>query len=396
MEQPTAINTDVLILGGGPAGLMCASQAAEKGRSVIVLDRSSKLGTKLLISGGGKCNFTNRHCSADNYISSNPHFVKSALAQFSNADFIDMIEQHNIGYEEREFGRLFCRHSARDLLDMLIKQCNRHNVEFLLQVEVKSIENFHGFVVHTNKGDITARALVVATGGLTWPQIGATDLGYRIARQLGHRVVACRPGLVPLRYDEDDLQAWGNLTGITVEAVVRCKKQSFRENILFTHNGLSGPAILQISSYYKEGDQIEINWLPDLDVYQFLLGQKQYNGSAMIKRVLAPYLPNRILQQWSQSYFPTKTLAECSLEQIQQASDSLNRQPFRPRTTEGFNKAEVTVGGVSTEDISSKTMQSRIIADLYFVGEVLDVTGQLGGYNLQWAWSSGAAAGRAL
>ncbi len=387
---------DIIILGGGAAGLMCASQAARRGRKVVVVDRARRLGTKILLSGGGKCNFTNRQCSAENYISENPHFCKSALSQFGPADFLAQLEQHYIAYEERQHGQLFCRRSAEDILQMLIEPCREHPVTFLLECAVHSMQKEERFIIRTDKGILTADSLVVATGGLSYPQAGAGDLGYQVARQFGLAVTPCRPGLVPLLYNPSQQSILAEMTGISVEAAVTCRKKQFRENILFTHTGLSGPAILQISNYWQPGDTISINWLPEIDVYKMLLDRKETGGAITSKSILSHYLPSRLVRLWSQPYFPEIPLAQCTISQLRQAADSINRWPFQPGGTEGYAKAEVTLGGIDTGELSSKTLEAKKVKGLYFIGEVLDVTGQLGGYNLQWAWSSGLAAGCAV
>lgn len=387
---------DVIILGGGAAGLMCAQQAGRRGRRVVVVDRAKRLGTKILLSGGGKCNFTNRQCSAENYISSNPHFCKSALAQFGPGDFLDLAGQYHIAYEERDHGQLFYRRSAEDIVQMLIELCRQHQVNFLLECAVHSITKEKQFIITTNQGTITAESLVVATGGLSYPQTGAGDLGYQVARQFGLAVTPCQPGLVPLLYHPVKQSILAELTGISVEAAVTCRNKAFRENILFTHTGLSGPAILQISNYWLPGNTITIDWLPEIDVYQLLLDRKQTSGSAAIPGILSHCLPSRLVRLWSQPFFPEIPLAQCTIPQLRRAADSINRWPFQPGGTEGYAKAEVTLGGIDTGELSSKTLEAKRVKGLYFIGEVLDVTGQLGGYNLQWAWSSGYAAGCAV
>jgi predicted Rossmann fold flavoprotein len=391
-----ATNTDVIIIGGGAAGLMCAAEAAQRGRRVAVLDHGHRPGRKILLAGGGKCNFTNRTCTAENFISNNPHFCKSALAQYSAADFLAQVEAHGIAYEERDHGRLFCLHSAGDLVEMLTEPCRQHAVTFQMKGTIDSIQKEDRFIVSTAGGTLTADSLVIATGGLSYPQAGASDWGYQLARQFGLAISPCRPGLVPLLYPRQDQDTLAELTGIALEATVTCRKKQFTENILFTHSSLSGPAILQVSNYWLPGDAITINWLPGTDVYQILMDQKQSSGASIIKGVLAHYLPNRMTRQWSQRYFPEKPLAECSVSHLRQAADSINRWTFLPRGTEGYNKAEVTVGGIDTNELSSKTLESKKVKGLYFIGELVDVTGQLGGYNLQWAWSSGFIAGQVV
>jgi len=393
MAGPPEIIADVIILGGGAAGLMTARLAGLSGRKVVVLERLAKLGAKILLAGGGKCNFTNRDCSADNYICRNPHFCKSALARFGPDDFTRLLEEHGIAYEQREQGRMFCHRSSDDLLNMLVDDCRQQGVRFLINSIVSSIDKPEDhFIAITNTAIVKAPSLVVATGGLSYPQAGATDLGYQIARQFHLSVTPCRPGLVPLLFSKIDQDHLGDLTGISARATVTCDSMRFTDDILFTHQGLSGPAILQISSYWREGNLITIDWLPSFLVLEILTRQKEQKGRSTIKSVLSEHLPNRMVDKWSQLYFPEIPLAQCTPLQIKQAADSINRWPFHPIATEGYAKAEVTIGGVSTDELSSKTMESHKVKGLYFVGEVVDVTGQLGGYNLQWAWSSAAAA----
>ena len=395
MTRRQQIDTDVIVLGGGAAGLMCARVAGRRGRRVVVLDRAPRVGVKILLSGGGRCNFSNRQLGAENYISNNVHFCKSALSQFGTDDFLALLEQHSIPYEQRESGRLFCRRSAAELVRMLKKECLQYGVKFQLDDKVGLISKNDRFTVNTKQGIITASSLVVATGGLSYPQAGASDMGYQVAQQFGLRVTQCRCGLAPLLYDQAE-QAMGGLSGISVLAAVGCNGSRFVDSVLFTQLGLSGPAILQVSNYWRKADVITIDWLLAVDVFEVLTNLKRHKGAGTVKHTIAPYLPNRMVQKWTQRYFPDKPLAECSPEQLQRAAENINRWQFRPRATGGYGKAEVTVGGVSTDELSSKTMQSRKVPGLYFIGEVVDVTGQLGGYNLQWAWSSGFAAGGAV
>lgn len=388
--------TDVIIIGGGAAGLMCARQAAERGRRVAVLDHGRKPGRKILLAGGGKCNFTNRTCTAENFISSNPHFCKSALAQYTEADFLAEVEAAAIAYEQRDHGRLFCLHSAGELLEMLLASCRQHDVTFRMKTAVSSIEKKDQFIINTDSGTFGAETLVIATGGLSYPQAGASDWGQRLARQFGLAITPCRPGLVPLLYSRQDRDMLANLTGIAVEATVASGKKRFTENVLFTHTSLSGPAILQSSNYWQPGQTITIDWLPGTDVYQLLMDHKQQHGKSTVQSVLSHHLPNRLVRQWSEKYLPEKALAECSLTQLRRAADSINHWPFLPAAADGYDKAEVTVGGVDTNELSSTTLESKKVKGLYVIGELVDVTGQLGGYNLHWAFSSGFAAGQVV
>jgi predicted Rossmann fold flavoprotein len=383
---------DVLILGAGAAGLMCAVEAGKRGRSVLVLEHQEKIGKKILISGGGRCNFTNRHCTYDNFLSGNPHFCKSALKRFTPDQFIALMQKHHVAYHEKTLGQLFCNHSARDITAMLQKECDEAGVEIRVGHGVLKVEKENRFILRTDRGDFESDSLVIATGGLSIPKIGATDLGYTVARQFGIRITELRPALVPLTFDETFLNIFGGLSGVSVDAIVRCGSASFRENILFTHRGLSGPAILQISSFWKAGDELSINLLPEGNAKEVLLASR--HSKMELSTLLSRYLSKRFVQKFCEAYCPSKPMNQYSVKELEQLSGKFHRWSILPSGTEGFEKAEVTVGGIDTSELSSKTMEVAKIPGLYFIGEVVDVTGHLGGHNFQWAWASGFAAGQ--
>ncbi len=382
---------DVVIIGAGAAGLFCASIAAQRGRSVLVLEKADKVGKKILISGGGRCNFTNIYAAPDNYLCSNPNFHKSALARYSPYDFLALVEKHGIAYHEKKLGQMFCDTSARDILNLLLAECEMAGVKIRTNCFVQNIEKANEFRLASNHGDFSCDSLVIATGGLSIPKMGATDFGHRIARQFGLRVIAPRPALVPLTLDENDLRILGELSGVSVDALVECGGQEFRENILLTHRGLSGPAILQISSYWQKGEALSINLLPKIDATEFL--QKHQQDNIFPGTLLSEKFPQRFAKAWAEAYAPAKPLRQFNQKELLQVAEQLQHWCLIPSGTEGFGKAEVTSGGVDTDGLSSKTMAARDVPGLYFIGEVVDVTGQLGGYNFQWAWASGFAAG---
>lgn len=373
---------------------MCAWQAARRGRSVLILERGKRPGGKIAISGGGKCNFTNRSCSEDDFVSANPAFVRSALARFGPADFLRLLAEYHIPWEEREQGRLFGAKSATHIVDMLVDLCSRQRVRFVLKCDIQSVEKTGDkYLLKTNKGVYRAQSLVVACGGKAYPQAGATDFGYRLAEQFHIPVITPLPGLAPLRYTKPDYDL-GGLTGISLTAGVTHAGRTFTDQVLFTDRSLSGPAILQASCTWRSGKAVSIDWLPGTDLFAMLWEKKQARGATPVTKWLDPLLPNRMARLWMQRYFPAETLAKCSREQLLQFCNSLNQWQFYPAGTLGFKKAETTLGGVATNALSSKTMQVKDVPGLYFIGEVVDVTGRLGGYNLQWAWSSGFAAGQ--
>lgn len=383
---------DVIIIGAGAAGMMCAIEAGRRGRSVLLLDHASKLAEKIRISGGGRCNFTNRQVKPDNYLSQNPHYCHSALARFSPQDFISLMERHRIAYHERNHGQLFCDDSAQQIIDMLRQECTSVGVEWRMACNVKKISKNDHFIVDTDLGTFRADSLVVATGGLSIPQIGATAFGYRIAEQFGMKVTPLRAALVPLTFHPQDLSLFADLSGITIDAAVSCNGATFRENLLLTHRGLSGPAILQISSYWKHGDRLHINLLPELDAQQWL--QEQKNSTIVLTNLLAQYLPKRFIQKWCETISPIKPMNQYSEKELHFIANQLHDWQITPSGTVGYKKAEVTLGGVDTDELSSKTMEAKNVPGLYFIGEVVDVTGHLGGFNFQWAWASGHAAGQ--
>jgi predicted Rossmann fold flavoprotein len=382
---------DAVIFGAGAAGLMCAIEAGKRGRSVAVLERSNRAGKKILISGGGRCNFTNIHCRPENFYSANPHFAKSALARYEPADFIALVEKHHIPYHEKTLGQLFCDRSARDIVEMLETECRAAGVQIILNSEIQEIQHADGFIVGTNSGEFHAPVLVVATGGLSIPKLGATSQGYNIAHQFGMKIRETRPALVPLVLGANDRTHYCDLAGVSAEVEVSTDHSSFREKMLITHRGLSGPAILQISTFWREHSSIRIDLAPGRDVTLSIREAKERNLSAA-RSALQEILPKRFASRWLDLHTPP-VWTNRALEELER---QVHEWVIEPAGTEGYEKAEVTAGGVDTEELSSKTMESRRVPGLFFIGEVVDVTGHLGGFNFQWAWASGAAAGRAL
>ncbi|WP_038070763.1 BaiN/RdsA family NAD(P)/FAD-dependent oxidoreductase [Hydrogenovibrio kuenenii] len=396
------IQFDVVVLGAGASGLMCAAQAGYRGRSVLVVDHAPKAAAKIRISGGGKCNFTNVNASFNNYICANPHFVKSALSRYTSQDFIDLVDRHGLEYEERELGKLFCAQRAGDLIQILRTECDWAGVELWLGTDIRQVSALSdkkGYLVLTSQGVVQCESLVVATGALSFPKLKATDLGYRLAKQFGLAVNASRPGLVPLLLDNRWLTFCQQLSGIALDVSVGLVAESkqtpiFNEAILFTHQGLSGPGILQISNYWLPGQGIEINLLPNLDVYESLLTLKESNQ--YLYKWLNQFWPKKFTQAWLSQFPMPERLAEVSHETLKNYAHLLTHWAIYPSDTAGYDKAEVTLGGVDTDMIQSKDCQVKHQPGLYFTGEVLDVTGQLGGYNFQWAWSSGFAAAQTV
>ncbi len=384
---------DVVVIGAGAAGMMCAAQAGQRGRRVLLVDHYPILGEKIRISGGGRCNFTNTGAGPANYLSDNPDFCRSALARYTPAHFVRLVEGHGIAYHEKKLGQLFCDDSAVAIIAMLKDECERGGVQWRMPCAVHEVaREGAGFAVATAQGDVRCASLVIATGGLTVPRIGATPFGYRIAQQFGLPVIAPRPALVPLAFAPDALARYGDLSGISVDAEVACNGGRFRENLLFTHRGLSGPAILQISSYWDGRSPLAIDLLPGVDAAAWL--REHRRSELLLPTLLAERLPRRFAQQWCAAQdvaVPVKALSE---QRLRVVAASLARWEVLPSGTLGYQKAEVTLGGVDTRALSSKTMAARDVAGLYFVGEVVDVTGWLGGYNFQWAWASGHAAGQ--
>ena len=386
---------DVVIIGASAAGLMCAIEAGKRGRKVIVLDHASKPGKKILMSGGGRCNFTNVDVSDSNFISHNPHFCKSALSRYTQWDFIEMVNMYQIPYHERDLGKLFCDHSARDIVNMLLVECNKANVDIRLNCEINKINKKEStFVIDTSLGKYQATSLVIATGGLSIPKMCASPLGYKVAEQFGHHIWPTSAGLVPFTLQSHDRIRLAVLSGVSVDSVVSNERIQFRGNILFTHRGLSGPAILQISSYWKPGEAIDINLLPDLDVVDLLKTRQAEQPNIRLKTVLAEVLPKRLLPILLGQSSVEKPLQLLTHTRFSEIARQLQHWQIRPNGTEGYRTAEVTLGGVDCNELSSRTMESCKVAGLYFIGEVLDVTGWLGGYNFQWAWSSGWCAGQ--
>jgi predicted Rossmann fold flavoprotein len=383
---------DVIVIGGGAAGLFCAIEAGKRGRRVLVVEHGERIGKKISISGGGRCNFTNIYTSADNFISANPHFCKSALARYTPADFISLVEKHGVAYYEKKLGQLFCVGSSRQIIDMLQGECLDAGVEILCRCQVTSVQKENSFRIETNQGSFISRSLVIASGGLSIPPMGATDFGYRIARQFGLRIEEPRPALVPLTLASRIQEQLTTLSGVSLDALVGCCGKEFRENILITHRGLSGPAILQISSYWRPTEPISINLLPDEDIFDIL--KRSQSSEIELANLLARRLPRSFALAWCELYVDSRPLKQYDTRELQGIAEKIHHMQLWPRGTEGFKKAEVTVGGVATTELSSQTMEARRVPGLYFIGEVVDVTGQLGGYNFQWAWASGYAAGQ--
>ncbi|MDH5217796.1 MAG: NAD(P)/FAD-dependent oxidoreductase [Gammaproteobacteria bacterium] len=392
------INTDVVIIGASASGLMCAIEAGKRGRNVTVLDHANKAGKKILMSGGGRCNFTNYDVSADNYISHNPHFCKSALSRFTQWDFLELVKRHQIPFHEREHGQLFCDDSAKDILDMLLSECKKAGVTIRLNTEINSVQQLdaNSFQIKTSKQIYQSQSLVIASGGLSIPKMCASPLGYKIAQQFGIKVWPTNAGLVPFTLQPEDKELFSNLSGIAIDSLVHNQRTSFRENILFTHRGLSGPAILQISSYWRPGEAISINLLPDIHLNDLLLVAQQQQDKKQVKTWLAQFLPKRVIATLLDAALADSTVNSLSHKQIDYIAACFQTWIIKPNGTEGYRTAEVTLGGVDCDALSSKTMEARNVAGLYFIGEVVDVTGWLGGYNFQWAWSSGWCAGQVV
>ncbi len=388
-------DTDVIIIGAGASGLMCAIEAGKRGRKVLVLDHANKAGKKILMSGGGRCNFTNYSIEPGNYISHNPHFCKSALSRYTQWDFLALIGRYQIPFHERDHGQLFCNDSAKDILELLLAECDKAGVVVQLNTHVDSVERLTDlFHLKTNNGNFSCQSLVVATGGLSIPKMGATPLGYKIAEQFGIKVLPTSAALVPFTLQPEDKEKFSALSGIAVPCVVSNNRQSFSENVLFTHRGLSGPAILQISSYWRAGEEVVINLLPQVNLETELKSKRQQKVKNKLKTILEGYLPKRLVSSFLPEDLLDLSLQDLSDKQIQRVADQLHCWTIKPNGTEGYRTAEVTSGGVDCDAVSSKTMESKQVQGLYFVGEVLDVTGWLGGYNFQWAWSSAWCAGQ--
>jgi predicted Rossmann fold flavoprotein len=391
----SAQHADVIIIGAGAAGMMCALTAAQRGRSVLLLEHYGKLAEKIRISGGGRCNFTNLNASPENYLSGNPHFCRSALARYTPQHFIALLDKHGIGYHEKTLGQLFCDDGSEAIIAMLRKECDAAGVTWLMPCKVAEISRSDAFYIGTERGEkLRAASLVIATGGLSIPKIGATPFGYQVAEKFGIPITKLKPGLVPLSFHPETWQPYAELAGVSLDAVVSCGKQYFRENLLFTHRGLSGPAILQISSYWQHGEVLHIDLLPDRDLAELLLQQR--NSRMLLSNFLAQYLPKRFAEVWCAELDENRPLNQYSEKELAAIAAGLHDWPITPTGTLGYAKAEVTCGGVDTHALSSKTMECTAVPGLYFIGEVVDVTGWLGGYNFQWAWASGYAAGQAV
>jgi len=391
------LKTDVLIIGAGAAGLMCAITAGQRGRRVLVVDHANKVGKKILMSGGGRCNFTNLGTTPANYLSANPHFAKSALARCTPWDFIALVEKHRIAWHEKELGQLFCDDSSKQIVRMLLDECAAAGVTVEANCAVQRVRRTpEGFSVHTARGEVHAESLVVASGGLSIPSMGASGFGYELARQFGHAVLPTRAGLVPLTLSGKHQEHYADLAGVALPRVeARVGRQGFRAGLLFTHRGISGPAILQISSYWQPGDDLRLDLLPDLDVGAWLVDQRTARPLAELKTVLGEVLPKRLAQRLCEQWLGNRPMRQYRETELTQIGVQLAAWPITASGTEGYRTAEVTLGGVDTDGLSSSTMQSKLVPGLYFIGEVVDVTGWLGGYNFQWAWASGQAAGAA-
>ncbi|MBZ9975010.1 NAD(P)/FAD-dependent oxidoreductase [Mesorhizobium sp. BR-1-1-10] len=387
---------DVVIIGAGAAGMMCAVEAAKRGRSVLILDHAAAPGEKIRISGGGRCNFTNIHASPKNFISRNPHFCISALSRYTQRDFIALVERHGIAYHEKTLGQLFCDGSARQIIDVLVSEMRGRGAELVLSTRVEAIGRTEGgFELALSTGSVSCQSLVVACGGKSIPKMGATGFGYELAERYGLAVVETRPALVPLTFDAKTLERLSPLAGNAVDAEIACGKTRFSEAMLFTHRGVSGPSVLQISSYWREGDEIRIAMLPGMDVAELIRAARRGNGRQAAQTVLANHLPKRLAQAIAERTGLDGNLADLSEAQIKTVEAAVNDWRIKPAGSEGYRTAEVTLGGVDTNGLDQKTMQAKLVPGLFFIGEVVDVTGWLGGYNFQWAWSSGWAAGQA-
>ena len=392
-------HADVVIIGGGAAGLMCAIAAGQRGRDVVVLEGSNKVGKKILMSGGGRCNFTNLHTEPSRFLSENVHFCKSALSRYTQWDFISLVEKHGIAYHEKTLGQLFCDESSKDIVAMLVSECEEAKVRILTHCADTEVTGNDGFKVNCSKGSFGCTSLVIATGGLSIPKMGASDFGYRLARQFSLRVLETSAGLVPFTFTGALHDLCNHLSGVSCRAMVTVANTSFTEDILFTHRGLSGPAMLQASSYWSPGEDIEVNLLPDVEVADLLLTAKRSRPKSSLRALLAEHLLKALVKELQKLLWPEQQdwgLADFTDDQLRRIAQTLQSWSIKPAATEGYRTAEVTMGGVDTEELSSKTMECKQHPGLYFIGEVVDVTGHLGGFNFQWAWSSGQAAGQVV
>lgn len=388
---------DVVVIGAGAAGMMCAAEAGKRGRSVLIIDHAAAPGEKIRISGGGRCNFTNINAAPKNFLSGNPHFCISPLSRYTQRNFVGLVERYGIAYHEKTLGQLFCDGSARQIIDMLVTEMRDGGVELRLATTVESVaQTADGFELKLNAGKLRCKSLVVACGGKSIPKMGATGFGYDIAEQFGLPIVETRPALVPLTFDANTLAKLAPLSGVAVDAEVSCGKTSFAEAMLFTHRGISGPSILQISSYWREGDEIAISMLPGADVAGILRDAKRVNGRQAVQTVLAAHLPKKLAQTIAERLGFNGNLADLNDAHLKSVDAAVNNWRIKPAGSEGYRTAEVTLGGVDTRALDQKTMQAKTVPGLHFIGEVVDVTGWLGGYNFQWAWSSGWVAGQAV
>jgi|TARA_Y200000002_G_scaffold333273_1_gene299586 predicted Rossmann fold flavoprotein len=386
---------DVIIIGAGAAGLMCSFEAGKRGKKVCLLEHSSKIAEKIRISGGGRCNFTNLFSTDNNFISDNKHFCKSAFAKYTQNDFIDLVKKHNIQFFEKKLGQLFCIKSAKDIIDMLVSECISQKVEIFIDTKIKNLsKDENSYIVNTDKGTISSPSIVIATGGLSIPKIGATDFGYQIAKQFNLKVTELTPALVPLVFEKDILDFCKSLAGTSLNASIKINKTVFKEGLIFTHRGLSGPSILQISSYWVKDSPIKINLLPDQDIEVILKNRRISTPKQIVSKILSDYLPNKLSLAICDQLKVKKQIGDTSNQILKKVSNFVNNWTVVPSGTEGYKTAEVTLGGIDTKEISSSTMECKKHPGLYFVGEVLDVTGHLGGHNFQWAWSSGFLAGQ--
>jgi len=389
-------NYDCIIIGAGAAGMMCAIESGKRGRTTLVLDHAKAPGEKIRISGGGRCNFTNIYTTDKNFLSTNAHFCKSALKRFTHYDFIAMVQKHDIAFHEKTLGQQFCDHSAKNIIEMLLNECAAVDAKIQLHTRIIDVQKTSDteFSLQTSQGQLTCQSLVIATGGLSIPKMGATGFGYQIATQFGLNLTECRAGLVPFTFTDDFKDFCKNMTGVAVDAVVSCGKQAFREGLLFTHRGLSGPSILQISSYWKEGLDIHVNLCPDNNLLEEFKKIRETHPKQKLAKTLCAFFPKRLAQSLCDFHQIDKKMAEMGNKEIAFIADNINNWCLRPNGTEGYRTAEVTLGGVDTDELSSKTFETKKVSGLYFIGEVIDVTGHLGGFNFQWAWASGFAAGQ--
>lgn len=387
---------DVIIIGAGASGLMCAIEAGKRNRKVLVLDHANKVGKKILMSGGGRCNFTNYYIEPEKFSSQNPHFIKSALTRYTQWDFIELVKKHAIPFHEKTLGQLFCDNKSKDIVDMLLKECQKHKAIVQINTRVDRIKKDSIFQVSTNQGIFSCDSLVIATGGLSIPTMGATSFAYKTAEQFGLKVLPTRAGLVPLTLDVPEKEKIALLSGIGLDSLVQNERIEFREHTLFTHRGLSGPALLQISSYWFPGETICINWLPEIDLLGILKVARIEKPQKLLKFLLSSYLPKRMVEIFTPIELAERKLAELSNRDLELVANKINSWQIKPNGTEGYRTAEVTIGGVDCNALSSKTMEVNTVSGLYFIGEALDVNGWLGGYNFQWAWSSGWAAGQVV